>query len=94
MYDFLLTLSDWHAMEILFIASVALILIDYFFPVDYPAYIGYFCFAAGMFFALPFTLLPSFLVAILIFIVLLVLHRVWFSRYLTNAPGAEAQRTL
>lgn len=79
-------------MEILFIASVALILIDYFFPVDYPAYLGYFCFAAGMFFAVPFTLLPSVIVAALIFIVLLVLHRLWFSRYLTNAPGADAQR--
>lgn len=80
-------------MEILFIASVALILIDYFFPVDYPAYLGYFCFAAGMFFAVPFGVWTSLVVAILIFIVLLVLHRVWFSRYLTNAPGAEARRT-
>lgn len=93
MYDMLLTLANWRAMEILFIASVALVLIDYFFPVDYPAYIGYFCFAAGMFFALPFGVLISVLVALLIFAVLLILHRVWFSRYLTNAPGAEARRT-
>lgn len=92
MYDFLLTLQDWHAMEILFILGVALILIDYFFPVDYPAYLGYFCFAAGMFFALPFTVLPSILIALGIFAVLLLLHRVWFSRYLTNAPSAEARR--
>ena len=89
MYDTLQTLMDWNIMPILFGVAVLLILIDYFFPVDYPAYLGYFCFAAGMFFALPFGILISLILAVAIWIVLLVLHRVWFSRYLTNAPSAE-----
>ena len=89
MDDLLLTLADWHVMELLFGLSVVLILIDYFFPVDYPAYIGYLCFALGMFFALPFTVLPSALMSLGIWVGLLLLHRVWFSRYLTNAPGTE-----
>jgi len=92
MYDALQTLMNWNIMPILFGAAVLLILIDYFFPVDYPAYLGYFCFAAGMFFALPFGILVSLLLAVVIWVVLLVLHRVWFSRYLTNAPSAERVR--
>ena len=89
MNNLVLTLVNWHVMEILFVLAIVLILIDYFFPVDYPAYIGYLCFAAGMFFALPFTVLPSLLAALGIWILLLVLHRVWFTRFLTNAPGAQ-----
>ena len=89
MDDVLITLVDWHAMEILFVLAIVLILIDYFFPVDYPAYLGYFCFAAGMFFAVPFGVVTSLLVALGIWILLLVLHRVLFTRFLTNAPGAQ-----
>ena len=89
MNDVLLTLVNWHAMEILFVLAVVLILVDYFFPVDYPAYIGYLCFAAGMFFAVPFTVLPSLLIAFGIWILLLILHRLLFTRFLTNAPRAQ-----
>ena len=89
MNDVLITLVDWRAMEILFVLAVVLVLVDYFFPVDYPAYFGYFCFAAGMFFVVPFGVVTSLLVALGIWIVLLVLHRVLFTRFLTNAPGAQ-----
>ena len=87
-----MTLIDWHAMEILFVAAVALILIDYFFPVDFAAYIGYLCFAAGMFFALPLGPVLSLIIAVAIWALLLALHRFFFSRVLTNAPGVEANR--
>ncbi|MDH3744148.1 MAG: hypothetical protein OES47_03490 [Acidobacteriota bacterium] len=85
MTDFLLWLSDWPAMEILFGLAIVLVLIDYFFPVDLPAYFGYLCFAGGVFFALPLTAVPSLLVALAVFAVLLLFHKVWFSKYLTNA---------
>ncbi len=89
MNDVLVTLVNWHAMEILFALAVVLVLVDYFFPVDYPAYLGYLCFAAGMFFAVPFGVVTSLLAAFLIWMVLLVLHRLLFTRFLTNAPGAQ-----
>jgi membrane protein implicated in regulation of membrane protease activity len=93
MLDFLANLPTVPVMIGLFIASVALILIDYFFPVDFPAYIGYLCFAAGMFFALPLTFIPSLIVAIVIFLLLLFFHFALFSQYLTNAQqDARARR--
>lgn len=85
MTDFLLTLSNWPMMEILFILGVVLILIDYFFPVDFPAYLGYLCFAGGMFFAVPFTAVPSLVTGAAIWVVLLILHKLWFYKFLTNA---------
>jgi membrane protein implicated in regulation of membrane protease activity len=93
MLDFLANLPTVPVMTGLFIASVALILIDYFFPVDFPAYIGYLCFAAGMFFALPLTFVPSLIIAIVIFLLLLFFHVRLFSQYLTNAQqDASARR--
>ena len=85
MTEFLLWLSNWPAMEILFVAGIALILIDYFFPVDLPAYFGYLCFAGGVFFALPLSAIPSLVIAVVAWLVLLFLHKIWFSKYLTNA---------
>lgn len=93
MLDFLANLPTIPVMTGLFIAAVVLILIDYFFPVDFPAYIGYLCFAAGMFFALPLTFVPSLIVAIVIFLLLLFFHVRLFSQYLTNAQqDARARR--
>jgi membrane protein implicated in regulation of membrane protease activity len=92
MPDFLANLPIVPVMTGLFIAAVALILIDYFFPVDFPAYIGYLCFAAGMFFALPLTFIPSLIAAIVIFIVLLFFHFALFSQYLSNAQQDAARR--
>ncbi|MGB6044159.1 MAG: hypothetical protein WBF93_13450 [Pirellulales bacterium] len=93
MQDWLLKMSEWHAMEILFALAVVLILIDYFFPVDYPAYLGYFCFGAGVFFAMPMYVVPSLLIGLAVFIVFLLLHWFWFSKYLDNAPDAEEETT-
>jgi membrane protein implicated in regulation of membrane protease activity len=90
MQEWLLTMADWHVMEWLFVAAVVLILIDYYFPVDYPAYLGYLCFAGGMFFALPLPVVPSALIAVAIFVICLLLHWFWFSKYLTNAQEDRA----
>lgn len=90
MTDLLITLSNYPVMEIAFALAVILVLVDYLFPVDYPAFIGYLCFAIGVFFALPWTWGPSLAVALVTWVLLLVLHRLWFTRFLTNAP---AQRT-
>jgi membrane protein implicated in regulation of membrane protease activity len=92
MPDFLANLPTVPVMTGLFIAAVALILIDYFFPVDFPAYLGYLCFAAGMFFALPLTFIPSLIAAVVIFVVLLIFHFTLFSQYLTNAQQDAARR--
>jgi membrane protein implicated in regulation of membrane protease activity len=85
MAEVLVQLWSARVPEILFGLAVVLVLIDYFFPVDYPAFIGYACFALGMFFVLPLGLWGSALAAVAILAVVLWLHRVWFSRFLTNA---------
>lgn len=77
-------------MPILFGLAVLLILVDYFFPVDYPAYLGYLSFAAGMFWAVPFGPVVSLGASLGIFLLLLLLHRIWFGRYLTNAHQHRA----
>jgi hypothetical protein len=84
-----LSRSNFPYMEVLFALAVVLVLIDYFFPVDYPAYLGYLCFAGGTFFALPLPAIPSLLLALSVWVILLLLHTFWFSRYLTNAPNAQ-----
>jgi len=89
MYELILQLQNWRIMEISFITAIVLILIDYFFPVDYPAYIAYGLFGLGMFLALPFGPLLSFLFAIGLVLLLLAMHIVWFSHFLTNAPGVD-----
>lgn len=73
-------------MEVLFILAVVLILIDYLFLVDYPAFLGYLCFAGGIFFALPLPAVPSLLLGLSVWVILLLLHHFSFSKYLTNAP--------
>ncbi len=87
MTELLVRLAGNPVMEVLFVLAVVLVLIDYFFPVDYPAFIGYLCFALGVFFAVPWRSGPSLVAAIASWALLLVLHRVWFTRFLTNAPG-------
>ena len=85
MSAFLRQMDQWHGMEMFFAASVLLILIDYYFTVDYPAYLAYFCCAAGVFLAIPWELPVRLAVFAAVLVVLLVLHRVWFTRFLTNA---------
>jgi len=88
MNELLMTLDRWHAMEACFVVSIALILIDYFFTVDYPAYIAYLLCGAGVFLAVPAELPVRCAAGVGAFVVLLVRHRVWFSQFLTNTHEA------
>ena len=75
MTELLIRLAGYPVMEILFALAVVLVLIDYFFPVDYPAFIGYLCFALGVFFAAPWRWGLSLVAAVATWALLLVLHR-------------------
>ncbi len=93
MEDALIRLHDLHVPEILLAASVLLVLVDYYFPIDYPAFIGYVCFAAGAFFYLPLGPVGSALAAAGFLVLLLILHRLLFARFLTNAyPRDDGRR--
>lgn len=89
MYDLLHWLSTHRAMEILVALGFVLVLIDYQFRTDVPAHFGYLCFAGAFFFALNLPPAIGLLAAVGMFVLLEVLHRFWFARFLTNAPGKE-----
>lgn len=86
MYELIDTLQQWYAGQVLILAAVVLVLIDYYFPTDWPAHLGYFCFAAGMFFFVPWGPLASGVTSLVVWAALAVLHQVWFRQFLTNAP--------
>jgi len=90
MHDLIQTLNEYHIFWILLALGAVLILIDYFFPTDWPAFVGYACFSAAIFFAVGLLVIPSLIVAIVTFVLLLLLHRFLFSRFLTNAPGKNS----
>lgn len=87
MSELLIRLAPYPVMEAAFALAVALVLIDYLFPVDFAAYLGYLCFGAGVFFAAPWGLASSLLLGIAVVATLVTLHHLWFSRFLTNAGG-------
>ena len=89
MFEFIETLQSFHIAEVLISISVLMIFIDYYFPTDVPAHFGYFCCAAGMFFVVPLGVLASAAMGLGIWIFLAILHRFWFKRFLTNAPGTQ-----
>ena len=91
MTELLMDLARYPLMEVFAIAAVVLVLIDYFFPVDFPAYIGYLCFALAMFFGVPLGFMQSVLAAVGIWVLLLILHKVWFRHFLTNARDAATE---
>lgn len=87
--DFIGLLQDFHAFEICVIAAIVLFLIDYFLPTDFPAHISYLLAGLAVFFGAPFALTVSLIAGIATWLVLAFLHRVWFHKFLTNAPGSE-----
>ncbi len=94
--ELLANLQSYHACELLIAFAALLILVDYFFPTDWPAHLGYVCVALSVFFGMwqtspgaTWSLVPSLLLAGGVWIGLAVLHRVCFRRFLENAPGAE-----
>jgi hypothetical protein len=88
LYEAIGVLSRNNAFFCFLALGVVLILIDYYFPVDWPAYVGYLCFGFAVFFALTEVLLVSAIAGSLVFLTMLAMHFLFFSRYLTNAPGA------
>jgi len=91
MYEIIHWLSKHHAMEILMVLGVVLVLIDYYFRTDVPAHFGYLCFALSFYFALGgrFTPITGLFVALGVWVLLELLHCLFFSKFLTNAPGKE-----
>ena len=94
MEEFLLFLNQPVVLWSLFGGAIALILIDYLFPVDWPAYVGYVLFALfiGATADVPQGWSAVTIVAVLG--LLLALHIAVFSRFLTNAPYCERRRNL
>lgn len=94
-YNVLSTLQGFYIFEILIILSALLILIDYLFPTDLPAHFGYFCLSAAVFFGLNKSfffpevghLIINLAIALVVWLVLAILHRVLFRSFLENAPG-------
>ena len=88
-YEVIDRLQALHAAECLLGAAVVLLLIDYFFPTDIPAQFGYACLAGAAFFIAyqaswsPLTCLITFVAC---WVLLGILHRLIFFRFLSNAP--------
>ncbi len=78
----------------LFGGAVALVLIDYIFPVDWPAYFGYALF--GIFIGATAPLPPawSLFAMLAVFSLMLTLHKAVFSKFFTNAPSLERRRNV
>ena len=86
-------LIDWlrhfRVPEILGVLGAVLVLIDYFFPTDWPAHLGYVCFSACMFFvAFMYGLAPvwALVVSLVAWFLLEWMHRLFFKQYLDNVP--------
>ena len=97
MTETLAYLQSLYAAEWLLIATGALILIDYLFPTDWPAHLGYVCLAAASFFFVwgsgigPWELPPAVGLAVGVWVAMAVLHRLLFYKFLTNAPDSVAE---
>ena len=81
--------QDCNAFYICLGLAIILVLVDYLFPVDWPAYFGYLMFGAASFFAVTDNITHSLLWGLGVFVGLLIAHKLLFSRFLTNAPHLE-----
>lgn len=84
------TLQSNHIVEILIVLAGVLIVIDYFFPVDLPAHLGYICLGLATFFAFPTTLTWSFIVGLLTWFFFATGHRFWWGEFLENTSPGDA----
>lgn len=82
MYDLIRSLNEFHILPVLLVAGVILLVADYLFETDLPCQVGYFCFAAALFFALPLSVPASAAVAAGLWVLLVVLHFAWFRKFL------------
>ena len=92
MEEILLFLNQPLVLWSLFAGAVGLVLIDYIFPVDWPAYVGYAFFGIFVGATIPLSVTFSFVAMAAVFGLMLLLHKAVFSRYLTNAPKHELAR--
>ena len=89
----LLFLNQPLILGTLFASAIGLVLIDYLFPVDWPAYVGYALFGVFIGATVPLSVAYSGLSMVVVFGLMLLLHKTVFSRYLTNAPKHERARS-
>ena len=89
MEDFFLFLNQPIVLWSLITASVLLILVDYLFPVDWPAYLGYIAFSLFLGATVPLSPFSSLIFMAGVFILILALHEFLFAKFLTNAPRYE-----
>ena len=95
MIEILANLQGHFAAEWLLAIAAILILVDYFFPTDWPAHVGYVCVAVASFFFVwgagigEWHLSASVALAIGMWVSLAILHRLVFRQFLANAPGTE-----
>lgn len=89
-------LQSYHAFEALLAIAGILILIDFFFPTDWPAHVGYLCAGAAAFFGvfrtgpdITWDLPKSIALGIGVWILLEILHALVFRHFLTNAEPSE-----
>lgn len=89
MEAFLLLVNDPVVLWSILASSVGLVMIDWFFPVDWPAYLGYGLFAVFVGATIPVSPFMSLVAIFLVLLSMLVLHEMFFTRFLTNAPQFE-----
>ena len=89
MEEILLTLNQPFVLWLLSTGAVLAILVDYFFPVDWVAYLGYGLFAIFIGATVPVPPALSLVVMLAVGALMLLLHMFVFSKYLTNAPMHE-----
>ena len=89
MADLLLLLNEPGILWTLFISSILLVLLDYFLPVDWLAYVGYLCFSVFVGATISATPTYSFVAMVAVAAAMLLAHQFLFSRFLTNAPRYE-----
>jgi len=92
MDEVLLFLNQPTVLWSLLATAIIAVLLDYLFPVDWLAYIGYALFAVFVGATVPVGPWSSLGIAFAVFVLMLVLHELIFSRFLTNAPRWERQQ--
>lgn len=86
MEEILLTLNQPTVLWSIFTAAILAVLIDYLFPVDWLAYVGYGLFAIFVGATVPVGAALSVAAMIAVFGIMLILHKLLFAKLLTNAP--------
>lgn len=89
MSDLMLTLNQPLVLWSLLGGSIGLILVDYLFPVDWPAFGGYALFAVFIGATIPAPSVVSLSIMAVVLATMLLLHHFVFAKFLTNAPRYE-----